>query len=162
EGFHAITPTQLLDALAFGTRLPPRPIMLTFDDGYRDVLWNAAPLLHRLHLHATAFVITGRISGPDSSFLTWSELRRLERLGFAVGSHSVDHPFLTALAPPAVAFELDDSRSVLERGLGQQVPWLSYPHGAFDPAVVAAARRAGYLLAVTELPGSLQSNPLEL
>ena len=161
-GFHAVTPSELFDALVLGSRLPSRPIMLTFDDGYRDVLWNAAALLHRLHLHATAFVITRRISGLDSSFLTWPELRRLEALGFTVGSHTVDHPNLTTLTPRALEFELDDSRAVLERQLGRPVPWLSYPVGAFDPAVVAAARRAGYRLAVTERPGRLQTNPLEL
>lgn len=162
EGFHAITPAELYDALAFGARLPTRPVLLTFDDGYRDVLWNVAPVLRRLHLHATAFVITARISGPDSSFLTWSELRRLEAFGFAIGSHSVDHAYLTTLAPDALAYELDRSRDILEQRLGHAVPWLSYPHGAFDSAVVAAARRAGYLLAVTEEPGSLQTDRLEL
>ena len=161
-GYHAVTPTKLYDALAFGARLPSRPVMLTFDDGYRDVLWNAAPFLHRLDLRATEFVITRRISSPDSSFLTWPELRRLEALGFAIGSHTVDHPNLTTLAPRALAYELDESRAVLERRLAHPVRWLSYPIGAFDPAVVAAARGAGYLLAVTERRGSLQTNPLEL
>jgi peptidoglycan/xylan/chitin deacetylase (PgdA/CDA1 family) len=161
-GYHAVTPAELYDALAFGGHLPARPIMLTFDDGYRDVLWNAAPPLRRLHLHATAFVITRRISGADSSFLTWAELRRLEALGFTIGSHTVDHPDLTTLAPRDLACELDGSRALLERRLGHWVPWLSYPHGAFDSAVVAAARRAGYVLAFTELPGSLQTNRLEL
>jgi peptidoglycan/xylan/chitin deacetylase (PgdA/CDA1 family) len=162
EGYHAVTPAQLYNALAFGARLPPRPVMLTFDDGYRDVLWNAAPLLHRLDLRATAFVITRRIDGPDSSFLTWPELRRLEALGFDVASHTVDHPFLTTLTPTQLTYELDVSRAVLEHRLGRPVLWLAYPHGAFDPEVVAAARRAGYLMAVTEVPGSLQSNALEL
>jgi peptidoglycan/xylan/chitin deacetylase (PgdA/CDA1 family) len=161
-GFHAVTPAQLLDALVFGTRLPSRPVMLTFDDGYRDVLWNAAPLLRRLRLPATAFVITGRVNGPDSSFLTWPELRRLETLGFVIGSHTVDHPDLTTLAPRELAYELDESRAVLEQRLGHSVPWLSYPHGTFDPEVVAATQRAGYLLAFTEEPGAVQTSPLEL
>jgi peptidoglycan/xylan/chitin deacetylase (PgdA/CDA1 family) len=161
-GFHAVTPTELFDALVFGTRLPSRPIMLTFDDGYRDVLWNAAPLLRRLRLHATAFIITARVDGPDPSFLTWPELRRLERLGFDVGSHTVDHPDLTTLAPGKLAYELDESRTVLQQRLGRAVRWLSYPIGAFDPEVVAAALRAGYLLAFTEQPGIRQTDPLEL
>lgn len=161
-GYHAVTPTQLYDALAFGARLPTRPVMLTFDDGYRDVLWNAAPLLHRLRIHATAFVITRRISGPDPSFLTWSELRRLEALGFTIGSHTVDHVDLTALGPDGLAYELEQSRAVLERGLDRVVQWFAYPAGRFDAGVVAAVRQAGYVLAVTEVPGVLQTNPLEL
>jgi peptidoglycan/xylan/chitin deacetylase (PgdA/CDA1 family) len=161
-GYHGVTPSELFDALVFGDRLPTRPFMLTFDDGYRDVLWNAAPLLHHLRLRAVAFVITARISGPDTSFLTWDELRRLEALGFAIGSHTVDHPDLTSLSPRELAYQLDASEAVLQRRLGHPVPWLSYPIGAFDPAVVAATQRAGYLLAVTERPGSFQTNPFEL
>jgi peptidoglycan/xylan/chitin deacetylase (PgdA/CDA1 family) len=161
-GYHAVTPTQLYDALVFGARLPQRPIMLTFDDGYRDVLWNAAPLLHRLRMPATAFVITSRIGGPDPSFLTWPELRRLELLGFAIGSHTVDHVDLTALGPDGLAYELEQSRAVLERGLDRVVRWFAYPEGRFDAEVVAAVRLAGYALAATEVPGRVQTDALEL
>lgn len=74
HGFHAITDRQLLRALDLGTPLPERPVLIAFDDGYADVLSNAAPVLHRLHWPATAFVITDRVGGPDPSFLRWREL----------------------------------------------------------------------------------------
>jgi peptidoglycan/xylan/chitin deacetylase (PgdA/CDA1 family) len=163
-GYRAIGPQRLLDALQRGAPLPRRPIVITFDDGYRDVLWNAAPILHRLHMPATAYVITARISGADPSFLTWRMLRQLERYGFAIGSHTEHHVELTTV-PRLVAFqELVRSRVVLERGLHRPVRWLSYPAGRFDPAVVAMARTAGYRLAVTTRPGVLQdaARPLEL
>jgi peptidoglycan/xylan/chitin deacetylase (PgdA/CDA1 family) len=164
QGFHAITQLQLFAALEYGAPLPRHPVVITFDDGYRDVLWNAAPLLHRLGMPATAYVITDRLSGVDSSFLTWDELRQLERVGFDIGSHTVHHLELTAL-PSAQAFaELVDSRLALERRLGRPVPWFAYPAGRENPAVVALARRAGYLLAVTTEPGWVQraSHPLGL
>jgi peptidoglycan/xylan/chitin deacetylase (PgdA/CDA1 family) len=163
-GFHAITQRQLFGALEYGARMPRRPVLITFDDGYRDVLWNAAPLLHRLRMPATAYVITGRISGRDSSFLTWDELRQLERDGVTIGSHTVHHLDLTRLSRPLALAELVDSRWTLEQRLGRRVPWLAYPVGREDPVVVALARRAGYLLAVTTRPGEAQSarHPLEL
>src|SRR5512143_437547 len=65
HGFHAVTMQQAYEALTRGRRLPSRPVMVTFDDGYRDVLWNAAPVLHRLRMPATEFVITGRVDGRD-------------------------------------------------------------------------------------------------
>jgi peptidoglycan/xylan/chitin deacetylase (PgdA/CDA1 family) len=156
-GFHAITQEQLFAALEYGHRLPARPIMITFDDGYRDVLWNAAPVLHRLHMHATAYIITDRVSGPDPSFLTWDELRMLEARGIAIGSHTVHHLDLT-LMPPAEAYqELVASRRALERHLGHPVWWFAYPSGRENPEVVELVRRAGYRLAMTTMRGDVQS-----
>jgi peptidoglycan/xylan/chitin deacetylase (PgdA/CDA1 family) len=156
--FHAISAQQLFDALEWGRPvLPSRPVLITFDDGYRDVLWNAEPILHRLHMPAIAFVITDRISGHDPSFLTWNNLRDLERDGFTIGSHTVHHFNLTTLSPAQVWLELRRSRQTLQEHLRVPVAWLSYPVGAQNPAVVRLVRRAGYLLAVTEQPGFAQS-----
>jgi peptidoglycan/xylan/chitin deacetylase (PgdA/CDA1 family) len=164
NGFHAITQQQLFRALEFGAPLPAKPVMITFDDGYRDVLWNAAPVLARLHVPATAYVITGRISGPDPSFLTWPELGELERLGIEIGSHTVHHVELPGLWPAAALDELLVSRRELERHLRHPVEWFAYPAGAVDAAVLPLVHRAGYLLAVTTRPGSYQSarDPFEL
>jgi peptidoglycan/xylan/chitin deacetylase (PgdA/CDA1 family) len=156
DRFHAITMRQLFMALEWGAPLPAKPVLITFDDGYRDVLWNAAPVLSRLHMPATDFVITGRVSGRDSSFLTWPELRLLERRGFAIGSHTVHHLELTLLSSDQAAYELVASRRVLERHLGRPVPWFAYPAGRFDARAVALVARAGYALAVTTQPGAVQ------
>ena len=65
NGFHAVSQEQAFAALEHGARLPAHPIMITFDDGYRDVWANALPVLMRLHMPATAYVITSRISDFD-------------------------------------------------------------------------------------------------
>ena len=157
HGFHAISQRRLFDALERGSPLPARPVLITFDDGYRNILWNAAPVLARLHMPATAYVITARISGPDSSFLTWSELRRLEGRGFDIGSHTVHHLELPYLNRAQALFELVASRRALEKHLGHPVQWFSFPAGAENAALLPLVRRAGYVLAVTTQPGELQS-----
>jgi len=157
NGFHAITQVQLFDALEHGARLPKRPVMITFDDGYRDVLWNAAPVLARLRFPATAYVITGRVSGSDPSFLTWDELRALERLGIAIGSHTVDHLELTGLSDVAALFQLAASRRALEAHLHHPVQWFSYPAGRSSVHLLPLVARAGYVLAVTTSPGVVQA-----
>jgi peptidoglycan/xylan/chitin deacetylase (PgdA/CDA1 family) len=164
HGYHAVGQAQLFAALEGGTPLPPRPIAITFDDGYRDVLWHAAPVLARLHMPATAYVITGRISGPDPSFLTWPELVRLERFGVAIASHTVTHRELTQETDADALHELEASRRALEEHLRHPVQWFAYPAGAEDPRVVALVRRAGYVLAVTTHAGELQrsTHPFEL
>ncbi len=155
-GFHAITAVQLYRALEQGRRLPPRPILITFDDGYRDVLWNASPVLDRLHMPAVAFVITARISDGDPSFLTWPELQLLEQRGFTIGSHTVHHLELTLLSPREALAELVLSRQALQRHLRRPVQLFAYPAGRVDAQVLPLVRKAGYVLAVTTAPGDVQ------
>jgi peptidoglycan/xylan/chitin deacetylase (PgdA/CDA1 family) len=155
--FHAITQQQFYAALERGNRLPAKPVVITFDDGYRDVLANAAPVLARLRMPATAYVITDRISGSDVSFLSWSQLKALEQDGVEIGSHTVSHAELPQLTDPAALQQLIQSRLTLERHLGHPVQWFAYPAGRFDDRTEALVRQAGYVLAVTTEPGSAQS-----
>lgn len=106
---------------------------------------------------ATAFVITGRVSGRDPSFLTWRDLRDLERDGFTIGSHTVHHVDLANVPPGEAWYELSRSRAILEKQLGAPIEWLAYPRGGYDSSAIALVRRAGYLLAFTEHPGTMQS-----
>jgi peptidoglycan/xylan/chitin deacetylase (PgdA/CDA1 family) len=164
HGFHTLTQRELLDAVSGGRPLPAKPILITFDDGYRDVLGKASPVIQRLRLHATEYVISGRLDGSDSSFLTVPELRLLEQRGIEIGSHTVTHADLPALSDAQAFEELATSRSTLERALGHPVRWFAYPYGAYDGRVVGLVARAGYRLAVTTRSGSCQdtSHPLEL
>jgi peptidoglycan/xylan/chitin deacetylase (PgdA/CDA1 family) len=157
HGYHAVSQLQAYRALEEGKPLPAKPVMITFDDGYRDVLWHAAPLLHRLHMPATEYVITGRVSNGDPSFLTWPQLTRLEKLGVTIGSHTVTHQDLALMPPSQALAELGDSRRALEQHLGHPVQWFAYPFGAENTTVVSLAERVGYVLAVTTQGGTAQS-----
>jgi peptidoglycan/xylan/chitin deacetylase (PgdA/CDA1 family) len=138
--------------------------MITFDDGYRDVLRNAAPTLKRLAMPATAYVITSRISNGDVSFLSWPQLHALEQSGVEIGSHTMHHSELPSLSDPAALQELIQSRHALEQHLGHPVQWFAYPAGKFDARTEELVRQAGYVLAVTTQPGAAQSGraPLAL
>jgi peptidoglycan/xylan/chitin deacetylase (PgdA/CDA1 family) len=164
HGYRTITQRELFEALFCGRPLGKRPIMLTFDDGYRDVFFQASPVLQRLRMKGTAYVVTGRISGSDISFLTWNLLRALERRGIEIASHTVAHRDLTSLSDGELLEDLRSSRRVLERRLGHAVPWLAYPFGSFDARVEGMARRAGYVLATTTQHGAVHSarRPLAL
>jgi peptidoglycan/xylan/chitin deacetylase (PgdA/CDA1 family) len=157
HGYHAISQEQLFAALEHGKKLPRKPVMITFDDGYRDVLANAAPVLKRLGMPATAYVITSRISNGDVSFLSWAQLHALEQSGIEIGSHTVHHAELPSLSDPAALQELIQSRHALEQHLGHPVQWFAYPAGKFDARSEELARQAGYVLAVTTQPGAAQS-----
>ena len=156
HGYHAITQAQLFAALEKGKKLPAKPVMITFDDGYRDVLTNAAPWLERLGMPATAYVITSRISNGDVSFLTWAQLEALEKSGVEIGSHTVHHSELPSLSDPTALQELIQSRRALEQHLHHPVQSFAYPAGKFNEHSEGLARQAGYVLAVTTQPGATQ------
>ena len=142
HGYSSITQRELWDALMCGRRLPRRPILITFDDGYRDVFFRASPVLLRLGFLATAYVVTGRISARDPSFLTWPLLHaRSSGAASRSVSHTVAHHDLTSLPDAALLDDPAELPPTLERRLGHRVPWLAYPFGANDARAAAGPAR---------------------
>jgi len=147
------------DWLAYRRRegtLPRRPIILTFDDGYRSTYEVAWPLLQRYGATATVFLVSDLIGKTNvwdageiqEPLLGAGEITAMRAGGIEFGSHSCTHPALTALPPHRVLAELRDSRTALEQLLGAPVRVLCYPYGKHNAAVRAMARDAGYDAAV--------------
>lgn len=123
-----------------------RTIAITFDDGYRDFLTTASPILKKHSFPATLFV-TGTQYQAGAGFLTHSELSEVRAMGFALGSHTMTHPNLTLLDDKALARELSDSRTYIGE-LGEKFMPFAYPGGVFTCRVRNAVMRAGYDCAV--------------
>ncbi len=162
NGYHTVTMSQVREYVRHGTPLPPRPIAITFDDGYDDAYTAARPVLEQYHLTATFFIITGFLNHPH--YMTWTQVEALDRDGMEIGSHTVHHPSLPRIDPLALRFELESSRSDLEKHLGHPVLDFCYPGGQLSPTVVKAVAAAGYLAATTTKPGIARrgDDPLEL
>ena len=128
---------------------------VTFDDGYRDVLERALPVLEARAVPATLFAIAGDdrrgVPGgvPGAALLRPDEMGELARRGIAVGAHGLSHVALTDLDDAALARELGGARERLGAWTGARVEALSYPFGAFDARVREAAATAGFRLACT-------------
>jgi peptidoglycan/xylan/chitin deacetylase (PgdA/CDA1 family) len=159
-GYTTITQRQLFAALYRGAGLPRRPVIVSVDDGYVDDVNQVLPVLRRLHMTATFYVITGRTHEPG--FLSPAQIRELDAAGMDVGAHTRTHASLPQLAPAGLDSEVAGSRRDLERILGHPVYWFAYPYGAFDARVVRAVRRAGFLLAVTTEGGTAISTTAPL
>ncbi len=154
--------------------LPARAVVLTFDDGYKNNLVNAYPVLKRLGHKAVIFVPTDFIGGgtlphdrvlanPDR-VLNWDELHSMLDV-FEVGSHCCSHRILTTLSPREVAEEVCLSKAVLEGGLGRPVRAFAYPNGSigdFNDETDVAVKEAGYKFCFTTIPGTnlADMNPL--
>lgn len=132
----------------FGHGMPGDDLMriaVTFDDGYRDNLSIAAPLMAELGIPFTIFVCTGAVSNRRQGFLGPEEVRELARMpGAAIGSHSVNHPRLTGCDELTLKNELAGSKAYLEDLLGSEVESLAYPHGDVNRRVRDMAERVGY------------------
>ncbi len=156
NGYQPISEEALFRGLYEGAALPPRPVVLTFDDGYVDDVVAVAPVLRRRHWPATLAVIAGR-SG-ETAFLTWPQIVKLDREGMDIASHSMDHVELAGAGPDVLQRQLADSRRMLAAHLGHPVYWFVYPAGSYDATAEAAAKDAGYLLAYTTDAGSTISS----
>lgn len=129
-------------------------IGLTFDDGYKDFLGNALPILEGFGFSATVFVIGGLLGRdndwdhygphPAMKLLDAGEVREVAERGMEVGAHSMSHPKLSELPPKLVEEEVRESRRVLGEVLGEPVEGFCYPYGDIDKAAVGAVREAGF------------------
>ena len=127
QGYHSITQTELFDALYYGKVLPTHPMILTFDDGYKDVYTNALPALLAHHYRGVFYIITGMIGG---NYMTWQQVRKLAQDGMQVASHTIHH--VNIGQPPAwtsTQNELLVSKETLEAQLMQPIQFFCYPTG---------------------------------
>jgi peptidoglycan/xylan/chitin deacetylase (PgdA/CDA1 family) len=162
KGYRVVDLRAVYYSLAGGPPLPAKPVVLTFDDGGEDNYTVAYPILRDHGYVATFFVITGKVGSEGA--MTWQELRELQGSGMSVQSHTVSHPDLRGLDADALAAELEQSRAAVRTETGSPADVLCYPSGEYDADVIAAAREAGFRLAVTTEPGTAfdPAHPLEL
>ena len=128
----------------------PGGVAITFDDGYRDNLTHALPVLARYGLPCTIFVAAGFVRSGNSLYLSAAELKVLAAHPLVnIGAHGDSHSRLTDLNDADLAAELAGAKLWLEETTGKPVTSLSYPHGAVDGRVRAAVAANGFTCACT-------------
>lgn len=152
EGYTSMTVSAYLPLLTNGAPFPERPVLITFDDGFRNFLTEALPILERHGLSATLYVTTGfmgdggipGVNGSGDPMLSWSELAEVARRGVEVGGHTHTHPMLDTLPQAAARDEIRRCKDLIEQHLGARVATFAYPHGYSSPSVRRAVRETGY------------------
>ena len=151
HGYQAVTLARLVDAWHARARLPRRPIVLSFDDGYVGDYKNVLPLLRRWRWPG---VLNLTLSSFRTRFgLTHAEVRGLIRSGWELGAHTISHIDLTTVHGRRLRREVDGCRRILQREFHAPVTDFAYPSGRYDRKVLRAVRAAGYRAAVTTTPG---------
>jgi peptidoglycan/xylan/chitin deacetylase (PgdA/CDA1 family) len=147
HGYQAVTLEQVEGAWYDGGTLPAKPVVLSFDDGYRPQFTYALPELRK---HGWAGVLSLKAEGSD---LYESNVKAMIAAGWELASHTIDHSDLTTLDAAQLKRETAGARTILRRDYGVPVRDFCYPAGRFDATVIAAVEAAGYVTATTEIPG---------
>ncbi len=144
NGFSAISLNELL-ALQSGMRaLRPgeKPVVITFDDGFSGNYFHAFPILQRLNLTATIFVVVNRVGEP--LYLTWEQMETMAGNGIDIQSHTMTHSLLGQASTGQLIYELRESKREIEKALETPVRFISLPHGSCHKEFAKVARDYGY------------------
>ncbi len=160
QGYQAITLYDLLYHLTQGAPLPPggKPIILTFDDGYRDNYENAFPLLQQYGFAATFFVLIEVTNQGEADYLTWDQMRAMHAGGMDIECHARVHEYLPENDDDRLIWQVLGCREAIENELGERPRFVAYPSGRFDDRVIAFFASDNYWGGVTTQQGSLHSS----
>jgi peptidoglycan/xylan/chitin deacetylase (PgdA/CDA1 family) len=158
---HGYSTISLLDVQAVSGRRPPipRPVVITFDDGYECLYEHALPALSERGMTATVFLVTSGIGGSNvweqavgdvaEPMLSLSEIAEMREQGLEFGSHTLSHAHLTLLSEADAQHEISASRHALEQALGERCRTFAYPYGEWNQRVRDMVQQAGYEVACT-------------
>ncbi len=140
------------EVLAGRRVVPKNPVVLTFDDGYRDFYTDAYPILKQYGVPATLYVIPGVLD--DNNYLTKEQLHLIGREGLIeIAAHTMNHRYLTSLSVENAKEEIIQSKIALQQYTNKSVVSFAYPYGAFDEKMLQLVEDAGFTNAVSTIPG---------
>jgi peptidoglycan/xylan/chitin deacetylase (PgdA/CDA1 family) len=152
DHYEVVSLREFIEKLARGASLRSTAA-LTFDDGYAGVFEHAVPILDRLRMRATVFIVAGAVgrSAPfawdesaEHRAADWTAIRRALGRGIELGAHSCNHPSLPTLTDAQLEHEIVSSRAVIHNATGTWPDCFAYPFGHWDARVRDAVRSAGY------------------
>jgi len=141
NGFTTITPVQFSKVILKGGDLPLKPIIVTFDDGYRSVYEFAFPILKQYGLQGVVYVITGFMG--TAPYMNADQLVELFANGWEIGSHTVSHEDLVK-NPAQANSQMTESKDYLENLLGIKTLTIAYPYGKANKITTNMAAKNGY------------------
>ncbi len=155
-GFTSITLYQLWEALERGKKLPPKPIIITFDDGYDDAYQHAFPRLQEQGMVGTFFIVGNFMGQPN--YLTWEQAAEMKTAGMEMESHSLTHPDLSKMERRDQFNEASITADLMKQHLGERPRFFCYPLGRYNQTTIEVVRETGHLAALTTTDGTLHFN----
>ncbi len=147
HGFQVISFDDFIEGLKQGQAFSRNTVVLQFDDGYQDNYTYAFPVLKRYGFPAMEFLVSDKVCVPG--FLTWDEIREMEKYNFMAGAHTRHHVYLPRVSLEKAWDEIAGSKKIIEYHLGHKIDYMAYPSGGFNEDIKRLAAEAGYKAAVT-------------
>lgn len=145
NGYQTVNPDYLINPY----KMDSKPIILTFDDGYRDAYTDAYPILKKYDSVATFYIITDYINKGNSNYVSWDMVQEMKKGNMNFGSHTLTHPDLEKCTTDRVNRELRDSKKLIEDKIGSAVTDFCYPSGKYNQEIITQVESAGYKTATT-------------
>lgn len=129
-----------------------RAAVITFDDGYRDFLTGALPVLRKHNIPALLFIHTNRSSDELRNtlpLLTWEDVLQISKNNIEIGSHSHSHPNVKLLSVEELNLDTELAENEIQRNIGVKPKTYAYPGGKFNDSVIELLKKRGYRMAFT-------------
>lgn len=148
-GYHTITLADLYLHLTQGVPLPEKPIVLTFDDGYKDAYEVVFPLLLDYGFTGTFFVLATPPHFESPDYMTWAQMKEMSDAGMEIQSHGRDHVDLRGRSYDYLVYQTLGIQEAIQYHTGRLPRFFCYPSGRYDDNLIAVLESAGYWGAVT-------------
>ena len=146
SGYHSISPDQLYAYLTTGAPLPPKPVMLTFDDGNLDNYELAAPELEKHGFKAAFFIMTASIGRRGyQHYMDKQQIKDLADRGHTIGCHTWDHHNVKKYQGQDWVTQIEEPTKKLEAITGKPVRHFAYPFGLWNHEATVELKKRGYL-----------------
>ncbi len=145
SGYHTITPDQLYAYLVAGSRLPVKPIMLSFDDTDLDQYTEAIPEMKKYGFKGVFFIMTVSLGRPH--YMSREQVRMLSDEGNIIGSHTWDHHNVKKYEGNDWITQLDKPTKQLEQITGKSIRYFAYPYGLWNTAAFPELKKRGFIAA---------------
>jgi len=158
NGYETISLYDLNRHLQLGNPLPEKPVILTFDDGYRDNFEFAFPLLVKYGFTGVFLLTTAPIDQGNDAYLTWPQVALMSQMGMDMEPHSYTHPNLSGQPLDYVVWQVIGSKEAIEERTGKTCRFFAYPSGEYDQQVVDVLRSAHFWGALAVRSGTTHSS----
>lgn len=149
NGFTTIDFYDLILAITDKQPLPPRPVILTFDDGYRDHYLNAYPILREFGQKGTFFVVTEFADRGFDMYMNWPMLEEMSAAGMRIEPHTKTHVDLRGQDYDFALYQILGSLQTVEAHIGYRPRFFAYPGGTYDDQAIEILQAQGFWGAVT-------------